>query len=256
MSDLRSGLLSSGTGSIIDQGTFALVPSPRPGLCCPIRRTQVNDEITPIAYYMAGEMNTNAHGPDAKRMAELNSFDTDKCNADFRQLPWWQQLLGAGPRPGECIDMNTSAHAAALLLWTAKVMQGAEWDHKLKISHRFHPRDPTDQQYHHYNGWVYFYDVWSNLHYGYVGTAAGFSESALLDGAGGEQIASDLLRGDAPKHTSGVSGLRAWDNAFDRAAITAGIKLYRSKPNQVFSHDLVSLVVHSPIAYKRPLSKI
>ncbi len=40
----------------------------------------------------------------------------------------------------------------------------------------------------------YFYDIWSNIHYGYVGRAGGLSESVLLDGAGLEQIASDSIR--------------------------------------------------------------
>jgi hypothetical protein len=204
---------------------------------------------------MAGEMNTNAHGSDTKRMAELNRFDSKKCSADYMHLPWWQQLLGAGPNPGECSDMKLTTKMAAMLIWTGKVRQNGDWDHKLKISYRFHPRARTDQEWHHYNGWVYFYDVWSNLHYGYVGTAAGFSESALLDGAGGEQIASDLLRGHAPKNTSGVTGLRAWDDPYDRAAITLGIKLYRAKPNQVFASDLVQLVVHSPNVNRKVLSK-
>jgi hypothetical protein len=151
--------------------------------------------------------------------------------------------------------MKLTTKMAAMLIWTGKVRQNGDWDHKLKISYRFHPRARTDQEWHHYNGWVYFYDVWSNLHYGYVGTAAGFSESALLDGAGGEQIASDLLRGHAPKNTSGVTGLRAWDDPYDRAAITLGIKLYRAKPNQVFASDLVQLVVHSPNVNRKVLSK-
>jgi hypothetical protein len=254
MGNCYSGLLLPGIGSTVDLGTCVPFASPIPGFSCPIQKAQVNDEITPIAEYMAGEMNANAHGTDAKRMAELNRFDSNKCIADYTHLPWWQQLLGAGTSPGECVNMKLTTKMAAMLIWTGKVRQDGEWDHKLKISHRFHPRDPQAQQYHHYNGWVYYYDVWSNLHYGYVGTAAGISESALLDGAGGEQVASDLLRGKAPTNTSGVKGLRAWDDMYDRAAITAGIKLYRAKPNQMFAHDLIHLVVHSPIVDKRPLS--
>ncbi|MOA31335.1 hypothetical protein D3C78_1524870 [compost metagenome] len=62
----------------------------------------------------------------------------------------------------------------------------------------------------------YSYDIWSNIHYGYVGMAGGFSESLLLDGAGLEQIASDSLRWirdskkfPGPKRSEGVDGLRA-----------------------------------------------
>lgn len=254
MGNEYSGLLLPGTNSIVDLGTFVPFASQTPELACSVQSAQVNDEITPIAQYMAGEMNANAHGTDAKRMLELNRYDPKKCIADYTRQPWWQQLLGAGPAPGDCIDRAATAPLAAMLIWTGKVRQGGDWDHKLKISGKFHPRAPKAQQYHHYNGWVYYYDVWSNLHYGYVGMASGFSESALLDGAGGEQIASDLLRGNTPQRSSGVTGLRAWDDKFDRAAISAGVALYKSKPNQVFARDLVHLVVHSPIVNKHPLA--
>ncbi len=42
--------------------------------------------------------------------------------------------------------------------------------------------------YHKYKGFDYFYDVWSNIHYGYVGLSVGFDEETLLDGADLAQI--------------------------------------------------------------------
>jgi hypothetical protein len=83
--------------------------------------------------------------------------------------------------------------------------------------------------WHAYGGTAYYYDVWSNVHYGYAGTAAGFSESTLLDGAGLEQIGSDLLRSRWPKGTDGVKGLRRFDGLSDRVAIMVGIKLFASR---------------------------
>ena len=49
------------------------------------------------------------------------------------------------------------------------------------------------QKRHKLGGFNYYHDIWSNIHYGYVGTAAGFTESELLDGAGLKQIVTDLL---------------------------------------------------------------
>ncbi len=34
-----------------------------------------------------------------------------------------------------------------------------------------------EQNYHHFKGWLYFYDIWSNIHYGYVGRAWGARSS-------------------------------------------------------------------------------
>jgi hypothetical protein len=36
-------------------------------------RNSIVDELTPMARYMAGEMNTNLAGADCRRMAELNA---------------------------------------------------------------------------------------------------------------------------------------------------------------------------------------
>ncbi|BBH45222.1 hypothetical protein KU43P_16990 [Pseudomonas sp. KU43P] len=83
-----------------------------------------------------------------------------------------------------------------------------------------------------------FYDIWSNIHYGYVGRAGGLSESALLDGAGLEQIASDSIRKvqkwderKGPQRSADIEALRAWDDIGDRIAISIGVNLYKKHPN-------------------------
>jgi hypothetical protein len=65
-----------------------------------------------------------------------------------------------------------------------------------------------------------YYDIWSNIHFGYAGSAAGFEEGVLLDGAGLEQIGTDLLRRRWPTRSQGVQGLRAYDDKSDRASIS------------------------------------
>lgn len=204
------------------------------------------DELTPIAGYMAGEMNANAHGIEARKMKRLNEDSAARCIEDFTKLPIWRQLLGVGITPEQCIDMQMSNHLAALLLWTAKVHQGGDWDHKPKIAKRFHPRvagPQPEQHWHLYGLTLYFYEVWSNLHYGYVGRAAGFSESSLLDGAGLEQIGSDLGRGNLPRSRAGVPGLRSFDDPHDRTAIQIGVQLFKSTPSNVTAAQLVQEVV-------------
>ncbi len=91
--------------------------------------------------------------------------------------------------------------------------------------------------WHKQGAYDYFYDIWSNIHYGYIGTAAGFSKAVLLDGAGLEQIASDAVRfalnpsrRRGPHRFENIEGLRAWDDAPDRISITIGMELYESHP--------------------------
>lgn len=199
-------------------------------------------------------MNTNAHGAEVKKMAELNKFSASACIVDFNKLPLWRQMLGLGITPQQCVDMKLSNGMAALIAWGRKVRQNSDWDHKPKIASRFNSCVPGQRQHWHlYGNTLYNYEVWSNLHYGYVGKAAGFSDAVLLDGAGLEQIGSTLLRGGWPEKSAGVDGLRAWDDPNDRAAIKMGIELYRRNPNRVTGQEVMKLVLSSKSINTKPL---
>lgn len=228
---------------VLDCGTGPLISCPVPLIVCGSRTDALRDELTPIASYMAGEMNTNAAGADVQRMAALNATSSTQCIAYYTRLPLWRQALGLGITPEQCLNTEISSHIAALLDWTVLVRQDGPWDHKPLIAKRFHPRSLGVQHWHLYRDTLYFYDVWSNLHYGYVGRAAGFSDAQLLDGAGLEQIGSNLLRGHLTQGSSGESGLRKYDNPEDRVAIEAGMALQKRKPSQVTARDLMMWVV-------------
>lgn len=237
----------------VDWGTLWRGESSPPGPLCGDRHTRQQDELTPIAAYMADEMNTNGSGADVERLRQLNAFSLDACIADYTNQPLWQRLLGLGIDARQCVAMQLSYRTAALLIWAAKVRQDGDWDHKPAVAARFNLCNPGGSQHWHRHGdRLYFYDVWSNLHYGYVGAAAGFSDAILLDGAGLEQIGSTLLRLQRPGRSPDVAGLRAWDDPHDRAAITLGIGLYRRAPQQVDAQDLLDLVVSSPDILSKP----
>ena len=187
------------------------------------------DEITPIAQYIAGEMNTNAHGDEAKKILGLNTYSEKECMNQYRNQAWFTRLLNTDMAI-QCSENSFNFPRAALLAWTLNVRQGARWDHKPIIEKKFHPRDPEKQQLRAYKNYVYFYDVWSNMHYGYVGTAAGLSEAALLDGAGLEQIGSTWLRGEISKKFTQEPEVRSFDDLADREAIEIGMKLYKNYP--------------------------
>lgn len=80
---------------------------------------------------------------------------------------------------------SQGSKAAALAAWVLKVRPGGEWDHKPKLSTmlEFDGNEPPTfpipgDDEHEYN-----YDIWSNIHYGYVGMAAGFNSLELRSGA-------------------------------------------------------------------------
>nr|WP_310548541.1 polymorphic toxin type 44 domain-containing protein [Klebsiella pneumoniae] len=95
---------------------------------------------------------------------------------------------------------------AAMAIWYQTVKTGSIWDHKPKIRDLFSsvavarplPRKGKSSKsyYHKFKQHDYFYDVWSNIHYGYVGRSVGFSEAILLKGSTWEQNMTPGAMGD------------------------------------------------------------
>ena len=196
------------------------------------------DMMEELAEYISNEMNTNIHHRSVLKMRELLSYDVAQETRKQMALPWYAQIGTTRPQA-----IGAANGAAAMALWTERVGQGMDWDHKHKI-----PKI-IGGVWHKQGNYDYFYDIWSNIHYGYVGMAGGLSESVLSDGAGLEQIASDSLRkaGEkftelltlqtpekplpGPRRSGDVRGLRAWDDTPDRISIGIGIQLYKEQPN-------------------------
>lgn len=179
-----------------------------------------------LARYIAEEMSSNIHHPSVLKMKELLSYDVAEETRKKMELPWFAQIGTTSPQA-----IGAANVATAMGLWTERVGQGRDWDHKPKIHAKF------GGYYHKQGMYDYFYDIWSNIHYGYVGRAAGLSESALSDGAGVEQIASDSVRKvldwktrRGPHATEGVDGMKAYDDVADRVSIGIGIQLYAELP--------------------------
>jgi hypothetical protein len=214
------------------------------------------DELTPIAKYIVNEININSRSQYVRKMANLNNYSVSKCLHEFEQQPLWLRFLNVSYTPESCINNHFTSKILALTLWTVKVKQNGDWDHKSKIPKLFHPRDPIEQQWHLYGDMLYYYDVWSNIHYGYVGKAAGFSEAVLLDGAGLEQIGSNLyshkpIRKDRTEKVF----LRSFDDSSDRAGIKIGIKLYMKIRKQIVVEDVIPEVLASTVITKKPYNK-
>ncbi|AZC51614.1 hypothetical protein C4K35_4035 [Pseudomonas chlororaphis subsp. piscium] len=185
------------------------------------------DRMEEVASYIADEMNRNMHHPSVIKMKELLSYDTVAETRKYMDLPWYAQAGATSPQA-----IAAANGAAAMAIWTERVGQNRPWDHKPKIYAKFGDYYCKQGKY------DYYYDIWSNVHYGYVGRAGGLSESVLSDGAGIEQIASDSIRKvldwekrRGPHATEGVDGARAYDDAQDRISISIGTQLFAEHPN-------------------------
>ncbi|KAA5829120.1 polymorphic toxin type 44 domain-containing protein [Saccharopolyspora hirsuta] len=131
--------------------------------------------------YIHGEMVQNQNSPIAWVIWALNEpWIPDPDIGDiasklFGGAEWtkWLQLME-----------DFAEHPTAMLLFAVKVAPGMDWDHKPKIRARegldegnpdqLYFKIPGDDA-----GREVFYDVWSNIHYGYVGRACGFDEDVL-----------------------------------------------------------------------------
>jgi hypothetical protein len=105
-----------------------------------------------VAHYMANEMNVNGKSDKVKQIRGK-----------------WQ-------------SWNPLDKVEALKLFTAMVNYNKPWDHKPYLERQFGlwHADPS-------NNCEWGHDVWSNIHYGYVGALCGFDTATLLDAAGAAQ---------------------------------------------------------------------
>lgn len=194
------------------------------------------DQMEGLTSYIAGEMNRNINDPSVLEMKRLIQYDPDVAAKQFAELPLLARL-GGPPNFG---DIAKAHKVSAVTIWTQKVGQNKEWDHKPKLRRLFPGVRHKQGQY------DYYYDIWSNIHYGYVGTISGLADSILLDGAGAEQIVSDFVRKademwekpktdwqlPGPHLTASLSdGLRAFDDVADRVSISIGVKLAHQHPH-------------------------
>jgi len=167
---------------------------------------QHDDSAVPIAEYIVQEIKTNTRSKEADRIRKA-------LKPDFHVMMY---------------DGAVGSYASALMMFKNMVDTGKPWDHKPIIMRKF--KDQGVERPNGFNGegniyktfytkykdYDYFYDVWSNIHYGYIGRSIGFSEIELTAGSNVQQLYHDA------KSLSFNSG----DTGSDKATILIGIALY------------------------------
>lgn len=177
------------------------------------------DGAIKVAEYIVGEIKRNVKSPVVQ-----NIRDWLAESARQRKDPtiWDRMNKAYGMHPDPFLQM-------ALTAWAEKVGPKRDWDHKPKLykDDRFNrnsgitvhrpprPKEPETifkSHYHKYKNYDYYFDIWSNIHYGYVGLSAGFDERTLIDGSNTQQILNYNTQGG--------------DTIDDDTAIKIGFKLY------------------------------
>ena len=125
------------------------------------------------------------------------------------------------------------------------------WDHRAELRRRF-----GDWTYDAAGDRSYRFDVWSNLHFGFVGASAGFPERVLRSGAGVAQ----LLAGTIPPGYLERLADRLYEaelfpgieDPADEEAIRIGCALWRRHRARLSLEDLVEAVRGSAVLATQP----
>jgi len=107
--------------------------------------------------------------------------------------------------------------------------------------------------FHKYNDFDIFYDVWSNIHYGYLGKVCGFNNDEILDYPGLEQLITDIYNwlisgfsSQKPKiYNPSVKGARKFDDIPDQISISLGIVLFmktNGNPNVLSTENILDSI--------------
>ncbi|MGV9311617.1 RHS repeat-associated core domain-containing protein [Streptomyces sp. NPDC003691] len=130
-----------------------------------------------ILQFMVDEMNENA---DSETAANI------RCSIIPTECFSWSGLFPEINPAAVTVGRPFVGFAAGLGLWTAMVRSGGPWDHKPQLEAKFDMKekqlyrtpittDPLSK--------TVLYDVWSNIHYGYVGRKAGINGRVLMEGS-------------------------------------------------------------------------
>ncbi|HIF9186655.1 TPA: polymorphic toxin type 44 domain-containing protein [Photobacterium damselae] len=195
------------------------------------------DSALDVAEYILDEIKRNSQSTYALKMKLANEYDAveeeRRWAARVSKLNFFQRSANQLIKPN-FVEMEKNYKFTAYAIWTERVGPKMEWDHKGKIAENFPSNGETRRYHHKYKEYEYFYDIWSNIHYGYVGAFCKFSDSELLDGAGLAQFIDDLRPFDdkSIQNSESINGLgwRKYDDVTDSLSVRIGIELFRKYP--------------------------
>ncbi len=205
---------------------------------------QLGFDAVDVANYMAGEIENNLKSTQAQDIKSILHQYESKSSLFIKNM-----LNSSNELIINYKDKNDDAD----IYFGKCVEPNSIWDHKWQLSALF-PSMGLSRRYHHiYNNIDIFYDTWSNIHFGFIGTYVGYSQEKLLNGAGEAQKISDqhligkIIYLALGYRTNYVNGAK-YDNDIDGHLICKGVELFLTKNSNITAHDLLNAVSN---AYKR-----
>lgn len=125
------------------------------------------------------------------------------------------------------------------------------WNHKWQLSALFPSMGLSRRYYHMYNNTEIYYDIWSNIHYGVIGSIVyNHDYEYILNGAGQAQRWSGGNVIDKASvlwdYFSGLKKGSEHDDPKDKFYIIEGIRLYNNT-NSITAEQLLEIAVKQPV---------
>jgi len=206
--------------------------------------------IHPVVTFIVGRMREDSASEEIKRVRELNeSHRYEDAWAECQRMPWWQRLLICRQYLQRAMDIDIAARNAALVEFGCLVADHrlrpmcGQWDYKKEIGER---RDlgrnaqridfcsiGIDEEV------IFYYDIWANTHFGYVGTAGRFSEDLLLEGAAIEHMGSNLgqTQDDPSDQVCAGIGIYLYRSALTEKSLLRQLYIHRYELNKAIVED-------------------
>lgn len=219
-----------------------------------VRVCNCPNHVIEIAEYMVEEMRRNPFSEAGKKMVEANAYDIEKEMRAWNALPWYHKLGGLP----NFASISAGEKLAAYTIWAERVGPYRPWDHKPILRERLSKQHIFNRGWQRYGNEDYFFDIWSNIHYGYVGVACGFTLDELLGGAGLAQAGSDIaispvMNRKLPTyqyHPENGKFLNNFDDIPDHISIKVGADLYaQTKPGALTLSILLKAIVNVPMPW-------
>jgi RHS repeat-associated protein len=215
-------------------------PTPQPATLTPTPTgTPTYNELWPIASYarfdkaldyIYDEMIRNSKGDDFQIMKGMISGD---CASYFPASPYVPLA-------------NVSNTWSAYLIFFNLTKTGGKWDHKWQLRPMLNIQagNRADEYFpiRGDNEFEYFYDIWSNIHFGYVGSAIGFPSQDLID-------IPDLYN-RAPAFVKPVIKPFLGSNGpGDLISVKIGIDLWKNHKNSLTKEQLTAAILNKTNDY-------
>lgn len=168
------------------------------------------DQLLSITTYMAGEINRNVRHPNVVKIRQLNRYDASQDTRVYKALPWHARWWARDPQV-----VAKACRDEAVALWVNQMDNNSDWNYRAKIAQL------QNSSWHKQGRYLYHVGLWTGIHYGYLGMAAGFRPGVLLDG----------IDGQTPLEQRRT--LRHWHTPAERVAIGIGMELYKRHPEGV-----------------------